>query len=81
MSKSFAIAKGQHYRETRSRLWGNLAQVWVVEDVFVGTDGVEYARLACVNEPSMRKTLSLAVLKDKSRFGVADSAAARPLEA
>ena len=79
MAPRSPIVKGQRYRETRSRLWGNLAQVWVVEDVFIGTDGVEYARLTCVSEPSMRKTLSIAVLKDKSRFGV--EPAARPMEA
>lgn len=72
MAKTSSVMKGQQFREPQARLWGNLAQVWIVEAVFAGADGVEYARLACAGEPSLRKTLSTAVLRDKLRFGHAE---------
>jgi len=62
------VVKGQRYRNTQTGLWGNLAPVWIVEDVAPGPGGTEHAHLICADEKSLRKTLATAVLKDKQRF-------------
>lgn len=67
------IEKGRHFRDVQLRLWGNRGRILVVEAVFVGGDGLEHARLFCADEPSLRKTLSISVLKDKRRFEPAES--------
>ena len=40
----------------------------VVDQVFVGTDGKQYAQVYLATDPQERKTLSTAVLLDKRRF-------------
>ncbi|HLJ64444.1 MAG TPA: hypothetical protein VKT70_10080 [Stellaceae bacterium] len=42
--------------------------MWLVEDVFIGTDGQQYARLVCHADPSLRKTLALVALADRKRY-------------
>ena len=74
MAEAPIIKKGQRFRDIQLRLWGNQARIWVVEAVFVGADGLEHARLSCADEPSLRKTLSTSVLKDKRRFEPAEGA-------
>jgi len=41
---------------------------WIVEETFIGTDGLEYARVVLASDRSHWKTLSLAVLTDRRRF-------------
>lgn len=41
---------------------------WIAEEVFRGTDGVHYARLACASDLTVRETLAAAVLSDGRRF-------------
>ncbi len=68
MLKLPSVTTGQRYRDKQVSLPRVGAQIWVVETVFTGTDGVEYAELACLGEPSLRKSLATAVLRDKHRF-------------
>jgi len=42
--------------------------VWVVEDLFIASDGMPYAKLAAEADPSLSKTLSIAALIDRRRF-------------
>jgi hypothetical protein len=62
------VANGQRYRDTFPGVFGPTNTEWTVEDVFLGTDGIEYARLSGASDPTQRKTLSLAVLADRRRF-------------
>ena len=41
---------------------------WIVDQVFVGTDGKQYAQVYLANDPRERKTLSTVVLLDRRRF-------------
>jgi hypothetical protein len=62
------IETGQHFREVRSTLFGRLAPEFVTYRVFVGTDGVQHVQVYSRADPTERKTLSAAVLKDRRRF-------------
>jgi hypothetical protein len=62
------VASGQRYRDIFPGVFGPSQTEWTVDDVFVATDGMEYARLSCANDPTQQKTLSLAVLADRRRF-------------
>lgn len=59
---------GKRFRDAKPVLFGHTAPQWVVQEVFVGTDKLEYARVALASDPSTRKTLSLDVLSDRRRF-------------
>ena len=49
-------------------LFGQLSPDWVVDRVFVGTDGKEYAEVYLATNTKEKKTLSTAILLDKRRF-------------
>jgi hypothetical protein len=63
-----SIKPGHRFREAQAALFGRPAPEWTVQDVFTGTDGVTYARVALVSDPSNSKTLSTSVLSDRHRF-------------
>jgi hypothetical protein len=69
-----ALKPGDHLRETAGQLYGRVGPEWIVEDIFVGTDGIDYARIALAADPSHRKTLSIAVLTDRRRFASVSAA-------
>lgn len=62
------IAAGQRFREAQDTLFGHPPPDWVVDDVFIGTDGKQYAHVHADSNPHERKTLSTAILRDKRRF-------------
>jgi hypothetical protein len=66
--KHSSVEAGEQYRDSLPGLFGALGIVWVVQDVFTGSDGMIYARLASAADTSQRKTLSVAVLGDRRRF-------------
>ena len=68
MAKAYPVAVGQRYQDAQQRNFGRPGLEWVVQDLITGTDGLAYARLACVSDPTKRKTLSSAVLGDRHRF-------------
>ena len=66
--KKFVVAPGQHFRSSAAGYLGRPGEVWIVEQVFTGTDALPYARLVSGADPSRHKTLSLAVLSDQRQF-------------
>jgi hypothetical protein len=62
------LKPGDRLRETAAQLYGRAGAEWIVADVFVGTDGIAYAVVSSVRDPSHRKTLSVAALTDRRRF-------------
>jgi len=62
------IERGQRFRDAYPGIFGRSRSEWIVENLHIGTDGAEYARLVSAFDPSMRKTLSVAVLSDRRRF-------------
>jgi hypothetical protein len=59
---------GQRFRDIHPGLFGRTGSEWIVQDVFVGTDGLRYARVVLSSDASQVKTLSVAVLTDRRRF-------------
>jgi hypothetical protein len=62
------IVIGQRYRDTEARAFGRTGPDWIVNALFTGTDGIEYAGLVRASNPSERKTLSCAVLRNRRQF-------------
>jgi len=63
--KPYAVTAGERLVDAQSPTFG---QAWIVEKTFVGTDGREYARVVLTGDHTRRKTLSTAVLADRTRF-------------
>lgn len=76
MTSNSTIAPGQRFRDTERSLFGRSGAEWIVQDVFVGTDDLLYARIARASDPTDRKTLSAAVLDDRRRFVLVEEMAA-----
>ena len=68
MAKKTPITRGDRFRDAQLGAFARSAPDWVVEDVFTGTDGIEYARLSSVADPTRRKSISAAILHDRKRF-------------
>lgn len=68
MNSKPRIARGQRFRDAQLSLFGRPGSEWIVEHVFVGTDGVWYASVLLTSDLTERKTLSAAVLSDRRRF-------------
>jgi hypothetical protein len=68
MPKKSPIARGDRFRDAQLSAFARSAPDWVVEDVFTGTDGIEYALLSSAADPTRRKSLSAAILHDRRRF-------------
>jgi len=62
------IGPGQRYRDTQATIFGLPGSEWIVEEVFTGIDGVQYARVVSASDLTQRKTLSVAILRDRRRF-------------
>jgi hypothetical protein len=62
------ITEGQRFRDATPTLFGQSPPEWIVGQVFVGTDGKQYAQVYSASNPRDRKTLSTATLRDKRRF-------------
>jgi len=62
------IDRGQRYRDINPRAFGRTGSDWIVEEVQTSRDGIQHARLVCVSDPTVRKTLAAAVLGDLRRF-------------
>jgi hypothetical protein len=41
---------------------------WIVDKIFKGTDGLEYAAIRSATDHTRRKTLAVSVITDASRF-------------
>lgn len=62
------ITPGQHFHDAQPTLFGHAPPDWIVDYVFTGTDGKEYALIYSASNRHDRKTLSTAILGDKRRF-------------
>jgi hypothetical protein len=63
-----SVERGQRYRDTHPGVFGPLETEWIVEALFRGTDGVQYALLVRASDLTQQKTLSVNVLHDRRRF-------------
>jgi hypothetical protein len=68
MASKQPVERGQRYRDVHPGAFGPLGTEWMVEAVFRGTDGVQYAQLVCGSDATQQKTLSVDVLSDRRRF-------------
>lgn len=68
MRQEHMVKRGQRFRDARPALFGRVAPEWTVRDVFVGSDGLSYARVVLDSDPSRSKTLSVIVLTDRHHF-------------
>jgi hypothetical protein len=66
-------AIGQRYRNLHGTLWN---AEWVIDAIFKGTDGLQYADLRSVSDRTEHKTLSLSVFADAKRFVLVETPAA-----
>jgi hypothetical protein len=67
MESNYPIDRGTRYRELQATVFGQPQPEWIVEGVFK-PGGIEHARLVAATDSGKRKTLSLAVLRDRRRF-------------
>ena len=65
MSKT-EIKPDQRFRDTQATRFGNVTVDLVIRRLFIGTDGKEYAEVHSAADPSNRRTLSTAILKDNA---------------
>lgn len=68
MESKQPIARGARYRDVQTTVFGQPQPEWIVEGVYRVSDGINHARLVSAADPSARKTLFLAVLRDRRRF-------------
>ena len=62
------VEQRQPYRDIRKGIFGMSGIEWIVEDVFLGTDRVRYARLVCASDLTLKKILAVDLLGDRRRF-------------
>ena len=62
------IERGQRYRDLSPGRFGPLGTEWIVEAIFIGTDGIQYAQLVNASDLTQHKTLAVDVLGDRKRF-------------
>lgn len=68
MIRDLSVTRGQRFRDAQLAMFGRPGAEWVVQDVFLGTDRLWYARVVLASDPTRIKTLSAAVLEDRHRF-------------
>ena len=60
---------GQQYRNAKASAFGAPSQiVWVVQQSWVGADGIPYVRLVKERDATEKKTVSARVLEDRHNF-------------
>ena len=60
---------GQQYRNAKASAIGAPSQiVWVVQQSWVGADGIPYVRLVKERDATEKKTVSARVLEDRHNF-------------
>lgn len=63
-------AVGQRYRDL-SVTFPNAD--WIIDRIFKGTDGVEYAELRSTSDHTRKKTLAVSVMADEGRFALVEA--------
>ena len=66
------VEQQQRYRDIRKGIrkgfFGMSGIEWIVEDAFLGTDRVRYARLVCASDLTLKKILAEDLLGDRRCF-------------
>ena len=62
------IERGHRYRDLSAGRFGVLGTEWIVDAIFLGTDGIQYAQLVNAADLTQQKTLAVGVLGDGKRF-------------
>ena len=62
------VKPGQRFQDVHRTMFGRAVPYLQVHRVFQGTDGYEYAQLRSTTNTSDVRTLSTAILRDRSRF-------------
>jgi len=68
MLSKHSVERGQRYRDLSSSRFGVLETEWIVDAIFIGTDGIQYAQLVNAGDLTQQKTLAVDVLGDRKRF-------------
>ena len=68
MALKHPVERGQRYRDLAAGRFGPLGTEWIVDAVFLGTDGIQYAQLVNASDLTQHKTLAVDVLGDRKRF-------------
>jgi hypothetical protein len=68
MPPKHRVERGQRYRDLSSSRFGVLGTEWIVDAIFLGTDGIQYAQLVNAADLTQQKTLAVDVLGDRKRF-------------
>ena len=63
-----SVKRGERYRDVRAGRSSASGTEWIVEALYRGTDGVQYAVLVCASDLARRKTLSIDALTDAEGF-------------
>jgi hypothetical protein len=63
-----SVERGQRYRDLSAGRFGPLGTEWIVDAIFLGTDGIQYAQLLNASDLTQQKTLAVDVLEDRKRF-------------
>lgn len=72
MASQMNIEVGQRFRDLRLNAFGAPCRtVWVVDRVWHGPDGHDYAQLVRESNPDTRKTISTAALVDRRLYDLA----------
>ena len=62
------VERGQRYRDLSADRFGVLGTEWIVDAIFIRTDGIQYAQLVNAGDLTQQKTLAVDVLTDRKRF-------------
>jgi hypothetical protein len=68
MTARHPVERGQRYRDLSSSRFGVLGTEWIVDAIFQGTDGIQYAQLVNASDLTQQKTLAVDLLGDRKRF-------------
>jgi hypothetical protein len=68
MASNHLVERGQRYRDLSSGRFGVLGTEWIVDAIFLGTDGIQYAQIINASDLTQHKTLAVGVLGDRKRF-------------
>jgi hypothetical protein len=68
MASNQSVERGQRYRDLSTGRFGPLGTEWIVDAIFLGSDGIQYAQLVNAADLTQQKTLAMDVLGDRKRF-------------
>jgi hypothetical protein len=68
MPSKHPVERGQRYRDLSTGRFGALGTEWIVDAIFIGTDGIQYAQMVNAADLTLHKTLAVDVLSDRKRW-------------